>query len=62
VIFRPVSEGKYRKRRAQAVTSIVADALGVSRDSVRIVWGSTSPNKVIEVAGVTDAELREKLP
>ncbi len=57
-----VKENAEKGKANRAVTSIVADALGVSRDSVRIVSGSTSPHKVIEVDGMTDAELREKLP
>lgn len=44
-----------------AVLELLARALNVPKRNVAIVSGSTSPNKIVEVVGVTDAELKELL-
>jgi uncharacterized protein (TIGR00251 family) len=43
----------------KALTSYLADLLGVSRHSVRIVSGESSRNKTVEVAGVTAERIHE---
>ena len=46
----------------KAVIAVVAKALGVPRDNIKIASGSTSPHKVIEIDGISEAELSDKLP
>jgi uncharacterized protein (TIGR00251 family) len=43
----------------KALTSYLADLLGVNRQSVRIVSGESSRNKTVEVAGVTAERIHE---
>jgi uncharacterized protein len=45
----------------EALVDFVADALGVSKRSVRIVSGFASRRKVLEIDGVTEEELAAKL-
>ena len=45
----------------EAVLSLLAKFLGVSVNQLSICTGHTSANKVIEVQGVSDAELTTKL-
>jgi uncharacterized protein YggU (UPF0235/DUF167 family) len=40
---------------------VLAKALGVSKRSLTIVSGATSRSKVVEIAGLTAAELRTRL-
>jgi uncharacterized protein YggU (UPF0235/DUF167 family) len=40
---------------------VLADALSVPKRSLRLVLGATSKNKVIEVAGLSEAEVIERL-
>lgn len=44
-----------------AVVDLLASTLGVPKRRVVIVSGASAANKVIEVAGVTEIELKEKL-
>ncbi len=44
-----------------AVEAIVAEALGVSKKSIRLIAGRTSPRKVLEIAGLCEAEIRRRL-
>ena len=44
-----------------AVIEVLADALGVARRAVRIIAGDASRSKVVEVAGLTEREMRERL-
>lgn len=44
-----------------ALVEFVADALGVAKRSVRIVGGGASRRKVLEIDGVTEAEIAAKL-
>jgi hypothetical protein len=51
-----------RGRANAALEEILAEALGVGRECVRIVAGRTSTRKVVEVTGLSEAELRSRLP
>lgn len=42
-----------------AVCVLLGGVLGVAKSNVRVVRGETSRHKLIEVAGVTDDQLRE---
>jgi uncharacterized protein (TIGR00251 family) len=44
-----------------AVTRIVASRLGVPRRTVRIVSGTTSAHKILEVDGLSMTQLRDRL-
>jgi|YNPBryBLVA2012_1023415.scaffolds.fasta_scaffold00202_4 uncharacterized protein (TIGR00251 family) len=45
----------------QALQSLLADLLGVSRDNVEIVAGHTSRSKTVRVSGVRAAQVRALL-
>jgi len=51
-----------RGKANAAVEKIIADALGVSGKCVQIVTGKTSSRKVIEITGLSEAEVYSKLP
>jgi uncharacterized protein len=44
-----------------ALVAFIADQLGIAKRSVRIVLGGTSRRKVLEIDGVTDDAIAEKL-
>jgi uncharacterized protein (TIGR00251 family) len=44
-----------------AIEAVVAEALGVSRASVQVVSGKASPRKVLEIAGLSEAEVQRRL-
>jgi uncharacterized protein YggU (UPF0235/DUF167 family) len=48
-------------RANAAVEALVADALGIAKDRVRIVAGSTSARKILEISGLSEAEIRERI-
>lgn len=50
-----------RGKANAAVVEVLARSLGVSRSSLRIVSGPTSPRKVVEIDGLTEAEVRRRL-
>ena len=50
-----------RGKANAAVEEALAEALGVTRDSVRIVGGTASPRKVVEIAGLSEAEVHRRL-
>ena len=50
-----------RGRANVAVEGIVANALGVPEKCVRIVAGRTSARKVVEVSGLSEAEIDHRL-
>jgi hypothetical protein len=45
----------------QAVTDLLAGALGVSRGRVMVVRGRSSRSKLIEVEGMDEAEIRRRI-
>jgi uncharacterized protein (TIGR00251 family) len=45
----------------EAVIEVLAKALGVAKRAVTIVSGSTSRSKVVEVAGLSPEQLRQRL-
>ena len=45
-----------------AVQAVLADALGVSRESIRLVAGLKSSRKVVEIEGLAAAEVHRRLP
>jgi len=53
----PAEQGKANA----AVEALLAGALGVSRHCVRIASGTASPRKVVEIAGLDEAEVRSRL-
>jgi len=50
-----------RGRANEAVLRLLADALGLPRQRLRIVRGHTSRQKVIAIEGLDEAELRARL-
>ncbi len=48
-------------RANAAVEALVADALGVPRDCVRVVAGGASPRKVLEIRGLSADEIEGRL-
>lgn len=50
-----------RGRANVAVLSLLADSLELPRQSVRVVAGATSRDKVIEAAGITNEEAERRL-
>ena len=53
----PAEKGKANA----AVTGILAKALGVNRNSIRIVGGAGSPHKRFGCTGVSAEKIRERL-
>jgi uncharacterized protein (TIGR00251 family) len=45
-----------------AIEAAVAEALGVTSACVRVVAGKTSPRKVVEIVGLSEAEVYRRLP
>jgi len=50
-----------RGKANAAVEATIAEALGVSRASARVVAGKTSPRKVVEIIGLSEAEVRHRI-
>lgn len=50
-----------RGKANAAVESTLAAALGVATEAVRVVQGSTSPRKVVEIDGLAEAEVHRRL-
>jgi uncharacterized protein len=44
-----------------AVVAILADSLDISAGSISVCYGNKSKTKVIEIRGMSNAELRQKL-
>ena len=45
----------------RAVETVIAQALGLPRNSVQIISGQTSVRKVVEIQGLSETEFRERL-
>jgi uncharacterized protein (TIGR00251 family) len=56
-----VSAPPERGRANSAVESVVAAALGVPSNCVRVVSGHASPRKVLEISGVSESEVYARL-
>ena len=54
---RPAERGKANA----GIVKLLAKALGVKKNAVRIVSGQTSPSKTVEVMGLTVAEASARL-
>ena len=50
-----------RGKANAAVEALLDAALALPSGSARVVAGQSSPRKTIEIAGLTDAEVRERL-
>jgi hypothetical protein len=50
-----------RGKANAAVAKTLADALGVSADSVRVIRGKTSPRKIVEIVGLSESEVHRRL-
>jgi len=53
----PPERGKANK----AVAGAIADALAIRKECVRILSGATSARKVIEIRGLSEAQVRQRL-
>lgn len=51
-----------RGKANEAVCAVIAEALGVPVRDVSVVRGHTSREKVIDVAGLPDRDVRTRLP
>lgn len=56
-----VTAAPERGKANQAVEELLAEALGLPRSAVQVVAGHTAKAKRVEVAGVSDAALRQQL-
>ena len=56
-----VTAAPERGKANAAVESVLAEALGVTRERVRTVAGLRSPRKILEIAGVASSELHRRL-
>lgn len=50
-----------RGKANAAVEATIAEALGISLKSARVIHGKTSPRKVVEIAGLSEAEVHRRL-
>jgi len=48
-------------RANRAVEKLLARTLEVPATAVKVISGKTSPRKIVEIAGLTDAALRKRL-
>jgi len=53
----PAEQGKANA----AVEALLAEALGIAKDRVRIASGTASPRKIVEIAGLSEDEMRSRL-
>jgi uncharacterized protein (TIGR00251 family) len=56
-----VSAPAERGKANAAVETLLSEALGLSRGGAKIVSGSTSPRKVVEIVGLSESEVRRRL-
>jgi uncharacterized protein (TIGR00251 family) len=50
-----------RGKANAAIETIIAEALGVPKTSAHVVAGTTSPRKVVEIIGLSEAEVYRRL-
>jgi uncharacterized protein YggU (UPF0235/DUF167 family) len=50
-----------RGKANAAVEATIAEALGISIASVRVIHGRTAPRKIVEVVGLSEAEIYRRL-
>jgi hypothetical protein len=50
-----------RGKANSAVERVIAEALSLPNDAVNIVKGTTSPRKIVEIAGLAEPEIRSRL-
>jgi uncharacterized protein len=50
-----------RGKANAAVEATIAEALGISIASARVIQGRTSPRKVVEILGLSEAEVYRRL-
>lgn len=56
-----VSAPPERGKANAAVEELLAAALGLPRERVKIVAGASSPRKIVEIDGLSEAEVRARL-
>ncbi|MBI3330208.1 MAG: DUF167 domain-containing protein [Nitrospinae bacterium] len=56
-----VTASPERGKANLAVEEVLADALGVAKERVRLVAGLTSPRKVVEIDGLAASEVHRRL-
>ena len=57
-----VTAAAERGKANDAVVRLLADTLGVQPDDVSVVAGLASRDKVVEISGLDQAEVRRRLP
>lgn len=50
-----------RGKANEAVVELLAGVLGVPKSRIRVLRGGTQPNKLVEVEGLDEGELRRRL-
>jgi uncharacterized protein (TIGR00251 family) len=50
-----------RGRANKAVLALLAEALGLPRKSVKIITGDTAQRKIVEITGLSEAEVHDRL-
>jgi uncharacterized protein YggU (UPF0235/DUF167 family) len=50
-----------RGKANAAVEATIAEALGISIASARVIQGKTSPRKIVEILGLSEAEVYRRL-
>ena len=56
-----VSAPPERGKANASVERLVAEALGVAQECARIIAGRSSPRKTIEILGMSEAEVHQRL-
>ena len=50
-----------RGKANAAVEATIAEALGISVKSARVIHGKTSPRKIVEIVGLSESEVYRRL-
>ena len=56
-----VTAAPEKGRANEAVETLLAEALGLARDAVRVVAGGSSPRKIVEIDALDEPEARRRL-